>query len=199
MSAVCASSRFNPRATGEGRATLEALAGRALTAVSIHARPVKVARRLVAQSLAFEHGRVSIHARPVKVARHDGHGRHVARGTGFNPRATGEGRATADFRESAADFRVSIHARPVKVARPRSPRGPRAHCSFNPRATGEGRATTGTGGTSHEGQVSIHARPVKVARPACAAALMLRTRRFNPRATGEGRATSASMRSSGPR
>jgi len=61
---------FNPRATGEGRATTWRIVDRGDARVSIHARPVKVARLAHDAEIAGAVS-VSIHARPVKVARRD--------------------------------------------------------------------------------------------------------------------------------
>ena len=84
--------RFNPRAAREGRATGLAIGQTPPTPVSIHARPVRAARRAAGQRLERLEG-VSIHARPVRAAR---------------PRTK---------RRAWGEAEVSIHARPVRAAR----------------------------------------------------------------------------------
>ncbi len=160
----CGRNRFNPRATCEGRATHVAGLVHGHRRVSIHARPVKVARPRHEQ-VGRRGTDVSIHARPVKVARRDGSSVDAATTVSIHARPVKVARPLL-LRRQRRVAHVSIHARPVKVARP-----------------GVGRCR------AHQQRVSIHARPVKVARRPWPLGKSASSWSFNPRATCEGRAT----------
>ena len=151
---------FNPRAPLTGRATPHRRDPRALSAVSIRARPSRGARQPTTSnglaSMPFQS------ARAPHGARDDRHRRHHSGSAGFNPRAPLTGRATAGCAAKHQPERVSIRARPSRGARPATASASRSMPVFQSARAPHGARDAGRATPRQQGRVCpVCANPLR--------------------------------------